>query len=338
MTAVKKYALLEAGGLWRENPRAQRRDVTISFGEASLIIRDSRDQALAHWSLPAIERLNPGKRPALYQPAPDSHESLEIEDAKLIDALETIRTSLARRRPKHGRLRLFGFIVTLCVLALLGVFWLPDALVRQTLSVVPNAKRAEIGSNLLTQLARLTGPPCQTQGGKRALAGLKTRVSSADISRLEVVPGGARDTILLPGNLLVLNRRLAEDHDSPAVLAGYMLQALEEQGDRDPLEELLVQAGPRATLGLLTTGDMAPRYLADHAEYLLSKPTGHVPEASLIERFQSADIPMSPFAYAKDVTGQSTAQLISADPYAGQSQPSLLSDGDWISLQAICGN
>ena len=41
MTALKEYARLESTGLWRPDPEAQRREVAISFGDATLVIADS---------------------------------------------------------------------------------------------------------------------------------------------------------------------------------------------------------------------------------------------------------------------------------------------------------
>mgnify|MGYP006205154343 CR=1 FL=1 len=66
-TALKKYQKLESSGLWREAPELQRREVVVAFGEASLTLSDPRTEAaLSHWSLPAVERINPGELPALY--------------------------------------------------------------------------------------------------------------------------------------------------------------------------------------------------------------------------------------------------------------------------------
>ena len=58
MTALKEYDRIEATGLWRANADAQRREVIVSIGDATLTISDHNDRALAHWSLPAIERAN----------------------------------------------------------------------------------------------------------------------------------------------------------------------------------------------------------------------------------------------------------------------------------------
>ena len=96
MTALEKYSKLEGIGLWVGSAEDQRREVVVSFGDATLVISDSRSQqVLSHWSLPAVTRLNPGKRPALFSPDGDPEEVLELDDAWLIDALKELHAALA---------------------------------------------------------------------------------------------------------------------------------------------------------------------------------------------------------------------------------------------------
>ncbi|EPX81054.1 hypothetical protein [Litoreibacter arenae] len=335
MTALKEYDRLESTGIWRESPDAQRRDVIVSFGNATLIIRDKADTALAHWSLPAIERLNPGARPALFRPGPEAGEELELDDATLIDAIEKVRRTVARRRPQRGRLRLYIFASLIAAIAALGYFWLPGALVRHTITVVPDSKRLAIGTALLGHLTRLTGDTCRSNLGAAALARLKARVLGDRVRKAYVVPSGP-EALYLPGGLLLLNRTVVEDHDSADVAAGYMLAASERNRDVDPLARLLSDAGGAATLRLLTSGQVSDDVLRDYAETLLATPQAAPAADLLLDRFATAKVAASPYAYAVDVTGESTLELIEADPYRGVEAPRLLSDGDWISLQEIC--
>ena len=336
MTALKEYDRLESTGIWRESPDAQRRDVLISFGDATLIIRDKSDTALAHWSLPAIERLNPGARPALFRPGPDAGEELELDDGTLIDAIEKIRRTIARRRPHRGRLRLYIFSGLLAAIGALGYFWLPGALVRHTVTVVPESKRLAIGTALLGHMTRLTGDTCRSNLGTAALARLKARVLGDRLRKAYVVPSGPEGALSLPGGLLLLNRTVVEDHDAADVAAGYMLVAAEQARNADPMELLLKEAGGAATLHLLTTGQIEDDVLRDYAETLLATPLPVPNTDLLLDRFATAKVAASPYAYAIDVTGESTLELIEADPYRGIEAPLLISDGDWISLQEIC--
>lgn len=338
MTALKKYQKLESPGLWREHPEAQRREVIVNFGEASLVLSDPRTEtALTHWSLPAVERMNPGALPALYGPGADAPESLEIDDADMIAALETVRGALASARPRPGRLR-GGLLAGATALVIgLGLFWLPGALVVHTAAVVPPATRSVIGALALEDLARIAGSPCSTPLGQRALDGLAARLFGADPPRLIILPGGGALSLHLPGRVVALNRALVEGQDGPEVAAGFALAEAARGELRDPLVPLLHYAGLTATFGLLTTGKLAPEAVAGYGEVILREAPLALDEGALLDRFDAAGVPSSPYAYAIDASGETTLGLIEADPHRNGAPRPILVDGDWISLQAICG-
>jgi len=189
MTALKEYQRLEAIGLWRATPDDQRREVIVSIGEATLTISDANGKALTHWSLAAIERSNPGQRPAQYHPEGDPRESLEIADAEapMIDAINKVHQAIERARPRPGRLRLIGVVATIAAVLALLVFWLPDALTRHTTKVVPPTKRQDIGHALLTRIERVAGPACITEQTAPVLARLGERTG---IRKLVVLNAG----------------------------------------------------------------------------------------------------------------------------------------------------
>ncbi len=92
MTALDKYVRLESGGLWRPDAEAQRRDVVISFGDATLVISDGVGRPLAHWSLPALERQNRGEMPAIYAPDEGADEPVDAASRELLR--DQIRSAL----------------------------------------------------------------------------------------------------------------------------------------------------------------------------------------------------------------------------------------------------
>lgn len=337
MTAVKEFQRIETSGLWRARPEDQRREVTLSFGDTSLVIRDRSDAPITHWSLSAIERINPGKRPALFEPGPDSGESLEIEDDIMINAIEKVRTAIARARPKQGRLRLTVFLTIIAAIAAIGYFWLPSALMRHALTVVPDTKREAIGLSLLGEINRLAGSTCNQPLGRIALVKLHSKLDPDDqLERVLILPSDVRDTILLPGRLLTLSNTLVEDHDAPDVVGGYILSGKLQAQITDPLAPLLKVAGTIGTLKLLTTGNVDRASLRQHAEELLKTENDFPPADQLIELFTNYKMATSPFAYARDISGETTLGLIEADPFRGQQMLSKLTDGDWVSLQSIC--
>ena len=339
MTALKQYTRLESLGLWRADQKAQRREVAVCFGDATLIIRDTANRPLTHWSLPAIERLNPNEVPALFAPDDSGDETLEIDDELMIEAIEKVRKALAKRRPKPGRLRGAGLSFSIAAVLALGVLWLPTALRTHTLSAVSKASRASIGATLLGHVQRLTGPVCRSPRGVQALERLKARALGADSDvRVLIVPEGIATTLALPGGIILMNRALVEDYEDPGVPSGFLIAAeLARQSD-DPLGHLMKTSGIRATFQLLTTGDMSSATLRDYAEIAVTDKTPPVSTDSLIKAFAEADVSTKPFAFALDITGERTLDLIEADPVDPAQVPLILSDGDWVALQGICGN
>ena len=339
MTALVQYQRLESTGLWRPEPDAQRREVVVSFGEASLVFRDARsDQALSHWSLAAVLRRNPGQMPAIFVPdSTDDSETLELEDAVMIDAISKVQASIQARKPHPWRLRVAVVAVTTALIGA-AVWWgVPKALYSQTAQALPFASRLELGRAGLRAMAPYTGQPCAAPEGTAALRKLAQRLNAAGTMQLVVLRDGVHGVVRLPGRLLLLDRRLIERQDTPDVLAGHILHALLRDWP-DPVEELLAKAGPIATLRTLTTGEIPVDALADYARDKLRAPVPDVPEDKLIGLFAVTGVASTPYALSIDPTGRAVRNLIDADPMAATDAvaPAVLTQVDWVQLQAIC--
>jgi hypothetical protein len=301
LTALKQYQRLECAGLWQDTEDAQRRDVIVSIGETSLVMRDPRnEQVVAHWSLPAILRKKPSTVPALYQPGPEAGELLELSDPDMIAALETVQKEIAAARPQPGRLR--GAILLFFGILIGGgvVTWLPDALRNHTASVVPPSVRAEIGQMAYDDIVRLTGTPCNEPQAQAALAGLSSQLSR-EVSPpiLLVLREGLAGSGQLPGDIILLPPALITGEDGPQALAAAIAGEIEVAKATDPLLPILSHAGLRATFTLLTTGSLPTEALHGYGERFLRN---------------------------SGAVATSTAEL--PEP--------LMPDADWIALQAIC--
>ena len=341
VTALSKYQRLEAQALWRATPEAQRVDVIISVGEATLTITDTRDRVLAHWSLAAIARTNPGVHPAIYHPDGDPGETLEVsaDESDMIEAIDKLRAAISRQRPRPGRLRFAGVLTSLAAVVALAVFWLPGAARHHALAVVPAVKRAEIGQAILGHLQKVTGPACRGPGGATALSELAGRLPApqGDAARFMVVRGGVAGALRLPGGAVLINAALVEDYEEPDVVAGHIVAAYLRAQNRDPLDRLLAQGGISASLRLLTTGALPENVLRAHAEALLTGPPDPLDPETLLTGFRAWAVRATPYAYAIDITGETVLPLIEADPFAvPPPPPPILSDQDWLRLQAIC--
>lgn len=312
----------------------------MSLGDASLTITDLKDQPVAHWSLAAVRRATPkGDMPTIYHPDGDPGETLELDasGAEMIAAIDKVLRAIERSRPSPGKLRLWiGGGIAACVVTA-AIVWLPGALLDYSSDVVPPVKRDEIGTALLDRIQRVAGQPCAAPEAEEALRALGRRVlGDGRGGDLVVLRGGIAQTAHLPGGLILVNHTLVEDPDDPDVTAGFVLAEAVRAERSDPLVDLLETAGLFATLKLLTTGELPPAALDAYAEDLLSNARPPVDPARLLPAFAAAELRSSPYAYALDMTGETTLALIEADPRGADGSRLVLTDAEWVRLQGIC--
>lgn len=336
MTALKEYVRLESTGLWRASADAQRRDVYVSVGQATLVITDKAEAPLAHWSLAAIERLNPGATPALFSPGADADESLELSDHDMIAAIERVQKAVRKSVPRPGRLRLWTALGVFAVALGLGATWLPGAVSDHAAEALPEVQQAAVGDALFTELQSLTGPACGSEDHRRVLERLATRVLGTDAPKLHVMRDGIESVLVLPGGTILIARGLVEDYETSAPVAGYLIAAQYEAAQIDPFYTMLENAGLMPVLRLLTTGQMPETALLRHAQSLARETRAPATDAALADAFARARVPVMPYALAVDITGESTAALVAADPFAGADAPVVLDDNSWVILQGIC--
>lgn len=281
MTVLSRYQRLECPGIWHPAADAQRQDVFVSLGKASLIIKDGNDVALAHWSLPAVDRLNPGTRPALYRPGADADELLEIADDTMIDAIRTVGRALGRARARPGRVRRAVLGLSVLALAGLGVWWLPDALTRHTASLMPAGLRGEIGQRLLRDLEPYAGLPCTGRAGLAALAALNDRILPGGGWSIVVLPDGPAASAHLPGRMILVRRDTLENAGDPDALADVILLEAARARARDPMQDMMADAGLGATFALLTRGAVSADTLRAHAARVLVADPVPLPDGAL---------------------------------------------------------
>ncbi len=337
MTALTKYQRLEASALWRDAPGSRAREVVAGLRDVTLVLTDPRSEMpLTQWSLPAVERLNPGQMPARYGPGADAGEELELDDAEMIAALETVHKVLERRRPHPGRLRAVILGATALVVIGVVVFWLPAQVKSYTADMLPAPTRADLGDMALADLARLTGQPCKSVPGRRAAVELAARLFPDASPRIEVLRDGLTGPAHLPGNILLLPLALIESADGPGSIAGHLLdEALRSQLD-DPLDPVLSHLGLGATLRLLTTGSAPADGLQGYGEVFLATPRAAEPASdALLAQFKTTLV--SSAAYGAALGSQGKA-FIDQDPYPLGAPTQVISDESWLELQAICSD
>ena len=340
MTALNQYERLEASGIWRETPEAQRRDVIVSFGDATLVLTDPRsDTPLAHWSLPAVTRLNPGQMPALYSPGGDgADEELEVEDDLMISAIEKVHRVIEARRPHPGRLRQGITLAGALAMLAAAVLWLPPAMIRHAAKVAPPAQQSDIGARVLAQIEQTTGTACHRPSADALSGQLAERLLGPGHS-LHIVPTALDRALALPGKITVVGDRLVSGQADPEVTAGHVLAAQATAQRDDPLLQALRYAGARASFYLLTTGALPEGALDGYGEVLLTQEPAPPGDEPLLALFSRAGVPSQPYARDLDPTGEATLALIEADPYRTTPPAApVIEERYWTVLRTICAD
>jgi hypothetical protein len=290
MTALERYVRLEALGLLRETADGPPREVVVSLGKATLLLRDLDERPLGHWALAGVVRLRADGPAAVYSMTADGAETLTIGDRDMVEAIAALaRPSLAPVRRRRLPLLPLVALAAVAALAVAAVRIVPAEAAR----LVPPARAAELGDRLLALLAERGGvAPCADPEALRALDAVLARLAPDAPPRPLLVPLGAGRAALLPGNGLVLDPGLVRG-SPPEAVAGWAALAL----GRDPTADLLTAAGPVAALRLLTGRDPGDPALARAADRLAAPPDlGRAGDA--VARLAAARIDPAPFAAA----------------------------------------
>ncbi len=326
---LARYRRLEAEGVWRRDRYREHRDVIVSVGKTTITISTPREAALTHWSLPAMVRVNPGRMPALYCPEGDASETLELAEESFVDAVEEVLESVRRRRGRPRSVRGLAAVALMIAVPAGAALWLPGAVARHTASLLPDVARASIGMSVLSEMGRMTGPPCDAPSGVRALERLRERLFGAEGAQIAVLPDALPGTAHLPGGTILVARTLLRGTEAPDALAARVLAEDVRRVREDPLGRLLHVAGTRAVLVLLTRGRLPEDAVARMAESVVATVPPPVPADALAERVAAAGVAPGTFP---DGAGARTAASAGAAPAALP----VLGDGDWIALQGIC--
>ncbi|SDE16639.1 hypothetical protein SAMN05421538_104208 [Paracoccus isoporae] len=339
-TALKQFQRLEASGQWQAVPDAQPREVIVSIGEATLILSDpGSDAPLAHWSLPAVERANPGQMPARYRPAAAEaagSETLVLDDVLMIEAIDRVQSAIAARRAHPGRVRGGLTVAVLLALIVAAAVWLPPALRDHAVRITPAAERGRIGAAILSNMAPMTGPACSAPAGQAALHRLAARTGLPDPARLVVLPDGMAGARMLPGGIVAISADLVTGRSGPEALAGHLLAARLSAETHDPMDAVMRQARINDVLALLTSGALPEHALSGISAAIWAVPPPMADEHALLEAFGQTRIPSGPFADTLAEGNRASVPLSESDPFRSDPYPPLMSERDWVALQQIC--
>lgn len=258
MTAIEKYARLEALGQWRESPDLPPREVVVSFENATLVLSDMDEKPLCHWAMAATSRLSLDGAKAVYTPDTEGFEILEIDDAEMVEAIAQVSRAAVPTKHRTPWLRwVFAvfFLAAIAVIYDITPTLLRDQAVRMT---APESAR-KLGTDMV---ATLDADICRGLNADAARELFQSRAFPDGATSLVFVRK-QRPARAFPGGVVVIGNATLQDMQSPDELAAFAL-ALSAQSEATTAQ-LFEASSPRELFDYITSGKLSEERLAQAA-------------------------------------------------------------------------
>lgn len=334
---AEQFDRLESLGLWKETDTSQKREVIVSFGKSSLVLYDTRNFPLTHWSFAALRCIHKKDGRMIYTPDQNSFETLEISDDTMNRAVQRVCKAVYHPKPRRGRIRILFFGLVLICLGVLSKYWLPEALARHTSNLITQSKAQEIGKDMAAIIQTQIGPFCQSPQFEGIIRKLENRLQLENKFTLYIAHLNTRKSLYLAGGIIVVDRSLIGSFSQSDILAGYILMEQVLHSEMPPFQRLFLKAGTIPTLRFLITGKIEYHILKTYVDMDLTGPQMLPDIKKLQVAFQAKRISSQNFARAFDSTLKTTQVLMEENVVLDQ-QSQMLSDQEWLTLQSVCSD
>ncbi|MGF1503269.1 MAG: M48 family metallopeptidase [Paracoccaceae bacterium] len=354
---------------------ARPREVTVRFGERSLVIIGRNGDAEAHWPLATLRALgDSGDAAAQLTPDRDSDERLVIRDAQMLRAIERLCPNLRHRpidRRKAGRAAFWSVAAMGSVLAL--VFVIIPALAGQLAPLIPAERERQLGNIILDDLREFSplfpgDKPafCRSEKGIVALNRMTERlIASVEMPyppAVSVLDVGRVNAFALPGGQVVILRGLIDRAGSPEEVAGVLAHEFGHVIHRDPMVGVLKAMGSAGILGLMVGDVFGATIVVAATEALAnanySRDVERRADETAYQILLDAGLPTAPFAgffrrlQERYGDGAGVLNYLSSHPaLSGRAERAsqadeigdgpytpVLTDREWVALQGICAD
>jgi Zn-dependent protease with chaperone function len=373
MTALAKYAKLEAEARYFDGESAQPRDVVLSFRERSLIIMEFNDVVLAHWPLASLRAVGLRRDSAVQLvPHRDSDERLVLSDRQMLNAIGEVCPDLYHCPVDRKGVRRAVLWASAAVASLaLIVFVLVPALAGQLALMIPPEREQQLGDAVVGQLQTLLSlggrdrpAICDTPSGVVALERMAARLNADPRLpyplRVDVLDHRMVNAIALPGGRILIFRGLLDLAGNPEEVAGVLAHEIGHVVSHDPTRAALRAAGTAGILGLLLGDVFGASIVVVATDAVLNASYQRDAEIRADETAYSllakAELPSRPFAdffiKMRQKYGETDGilKLIASHPgLEGRAERAaaadrigdgiyepVLTDQDWIALRGIC--
>lgn len=262
MTAIEKYTRLEALGQWKESPDQPAHEVVVSFENETLVLSNVDEKPLCHWAMAATFRISLDGSKAVYTPDTEGFETLEIDDAQMVEAIAQVSSATVIAAPRTPWLRwtLLFFIVT----AIAAVSFAAPTIMRD-------------------QAARMTGPESARKLGSDMILTLGVQICReprADAARelflsrifpdgrsLLIVAKNQPQTGVFPGGIILIGGQTLQQLQSPEDLADLVTSMVDESSNK--VQQLFETSSIKELFAYITSGKISNSHLSTVAQSVL---------------------------------------------------------------------
>jgi len=265
MTAIDKYTRLEALGQWREGPDQAPKEVVVSFGNATLLFSDVDENPLCHWAMAATSRLSLEGEKAVYTPDTEGFETLEINDAEMIEAIAQVsRAAVIVNGPRHWLRWVFLAVI---VSALATIAYITPSLLRDQAVLMTGPESArKIGSDMVATLDIET---CREPRADAVRALLESRLFLDGDTTL-IFTKNQLETSIFPGGVVLIGNDTLQNMRAPDELAT-LTATLSTNGEKT-IVQMFETSSLRELFGYITTGKLSEEHLAKTAKNIIDRP------------------------------------------------------------------
>ena len=241
MTALKKYARLEASGRWKESKKSEFIEILISFGKTSIVLSDYHDNPLSHWSLTAIKLISQNSSEAMFSTDLDDGEILLIKDKHMIEALLLFIKKDAKKPARNKtiiNLCLFFLIIVLATFTL----YLPSKLKDLVVTVISNQHEEQIIAPFLQTHLSSSGGSCSSQKTDEITKNILNKVDkTSNFLSILIIRDQKINVLHLPSGKILVSDVFLKNSSNGSKLIQLLMNELPRAINRKPLKTLINQ-------------------------------------------------------------------------------------------------
>lgn len=265
MTAIDKYTRLEALGQWCESPDQPPREVVVSFENATLVLSDLNENPLCHWAMAATSRMFLEDTKAVYTPDTDGFETLEIDDAEMVEAIAQVSRAAVTVKRRTPWLRWIFLVFITAIIA--AIFYVTPSILRsQAVRMTGPESARKLGTDMITTLSV---DICREPRADAAREVFQSRIFP-DGRTLLVIVRNQPQARVFPGGIVVIDGKTLQTMQTPKELAA-LSTALTTQSETT-LAQLFEDSSPRELFDYITSGKLSDERLAKAAQRIIDGP------------------------------------------------------------------